>query len=147
MFHMKSLVLEILYRNSLILCYWHISTYLVKYSKCQVLGLKYFPTHELHEILSSKPYWRYSELRVISQVVFFKKFCYNQRRWVNLYFVHFSCKGLKISIVNINTNLFPTAFQTMTVCRNILFASNARLVYLIWHNQHDYDTSIQGDNR
>ena len=29
--------------------------------------------------------------------------------------------------------LFPTAFQTMTVCRNILFTSNVRVVYLFCH--------------
>ena len=44
------------------------------------------------------------------------------------------------------SHLFPTAFQMMTVCRNILFASNTRVAYSFCYCYHDYDTSIQGDN-
>ena len=32
-----------------------------------------------------------------------------------------------------NSHLFPTAFQTLTDCRNILFASNTRVFFLFCH--------------
>ena len=52
----------------------------------------------------------------------------------SVYFLYISVARIwKFRLLTETEPFFPTTFHTMSVCRNILFASNARVVYLFCH--------------
>ena len=115
------------------LCYWYFSTYLVKCSKFEELAMRCFSTHDSLFLLEVK--WTESSFwsRSVTHS-FVRKAPWQLKEIGRSLFYTFPLQGSDdFDCEQKQSHLFQTAFQTMTVCRKILFASYARVAYLFCH--------------